>query len=1210
VPSHKKLNKLMDRGTAANGGPPAASQPTTMKKPDTGRSGAKKKKKKAKAKSPKPKKKKGHPVDVVSGQVVDEALELVLRGPILVEWRRTYSSAFSDDRSPLGRGGWTHALHQSVDVVDGALTLRDEDGSELVLPPVPERHQPALVRGERLSVTRVEDDGFQIEDLDGGLTRIFAPFERGGPAVLREIRDAWGNQVDLVYAERRLTTVRAFGRELRLTYDAHGNIVRAAVWAESAEQQAVAYAYSKHGELVRATNALGHADHFEYDALHRMVKATLKNGVAFHYEYDDETELCVHTWGDGDLHDVELIYDLKAGTTVAADEEARTYTWNDKGALLKETNPDGDHVEEYTYDADLLVTSEANGAGEKWEYEYDERGNRVLVRDPAGNEMRFVYRGDVLVRRISPEGHVTSFTNNAQGAPIEVHAPTGLVYKLGFDGAGHVTYLYANEAMLRSYAYDEKQNLVKETDARGASTTYTYDPMGRPLTQTDALGRVWRVEYDTLGQPLVIHQPDGTRVSFAYDTMGNVVKEVDAMGRTSHMEYAGTGVLVRQTMPNGQTWQLAYDGMERIRTITNPKRETYEYDYDRAGRVVEERTFDKRTIKYQHSKAGRLHRMEYPDETWREFTHDPLGNVVVDDSPHGAHKFARDPMGRLLEAVVAEHSGKTVVKFVRDAWGRALEEIQNGQSVKSTYDARGRRVTRELPAGETTTYAYDRGGALVGLEHDGHEVTITRDQLGREVRRQSGKAIDVATAYDVMDRMESRIAKTAERPGEAAQRVLSERKWAYDANGRATRADDSRWGTTRYAYDELGQLIEAQRGRAHEVFYFDGAGSLNAIVEGLTARAVPWTVGEGNVLLQTEDGDIAYDARRRRVKETARDGKVTQYWWDCRDRLREVELPSGERALYTYDVFGRRVRKEIVPPEPASTLITSVEPQRVRVVTFLWDKDSLAQEIDTSRGKRVFVHGGLGSLLPILQQEQGEIFTYVVDRLGTARELLDGEGRVAWSAATSAWGTVTETWRDPASSPVESPFRMLGQYFDEETGFAYTRFRYFDAARARWISPDPLGIAGGANLNGFDGSPTADVDPLGLCVTTRMKALAKKAYDNVMKDPKGKLDEHLSDEEMDATKKKPFLKRCFFGTACERELDALVKADPELDGAVKVRTGPGSDYIGKDGTRYDLTTDNPATVAAHAARTGPNAIDQILTYPALTQAQLDALPFP
>jgi RHS repeat-associated protein len=66
---------------------------------------------------------------------------------------------------------------------------------------------------------------------------------------------------------------------------------------------------------------------------------------------------------------------------------------------------------------------------------------------------------------------------------------------------------------------------------------------------------------------------------------------------------------------------------------------------------------------------------------------------------------------------------------------------------------------------------------------------------------------------------------------------------------------------------------------------------------------------------------------------------------------------------------------------------------------------------------------------------------------------------------------------------VTSPFRLLGQYADDETGLTSTRFRFFDPEVGRWCSPDPLGLAGGLDLHGFDGTPTVDVDPLGLSTT-------------------------------------------------------------------------------------------------------------------------------
>jgi RHS repeat-associated protein len=107
------------------------------------------------------------------------------------------------------------------------------------------------------------------------------------------------------------------------------------------------------------------------------------------------------------------------------------------------------------------------------------------------------------------------------------------------------------------------------------------------------------------------------------------------------------------------------------------------------------------------------------------------------------------------------------------------------------------------------------------------------------------------------------------------------------------------------------------------------------------------------------------------------------------------------------------------------------------------------------------------------------------------KELIDGAGNLAWAAAHSAYGAVIATQgpEDVAvdggfvqsdGPHVESPFRLLGQVNDEDAELSWTRFRCFDADTGTWISTDPLGIAGGLNLYGFDGSPSDVVDPLGL----------------------------------------------------------------------------------------------------------------------------------
>jgi RHS repeat-associated protein len=117
----------------------------------------------------------------------------------------------------------------------------------------------------------------------------------------------------------------------------------------------------------------------------------------------------------------------------------------------------------------------------------------------------------------------------------------------------------------------------------------------------------------------------------------------------------------------------------------------------------------------------------------------------------------------------------------------------------------------------------------------------------------------------------------------------------------------------------------------------------------------------------------------------------------------------------------------------------------------------------------------------LLQAEQDQVFAVVCDHLGTPKELVDEHGRLAWAAAHSAWGCVVEVYREPNAVPaVESPFRLLGQYADDDIGLCYTRYRWFDVECARWLSPDPLRLAGGSNLLAFDGSPCTSTDPWGL----------------------------------------------------------------------------------------------------------------------------------
>ncbi len=63
------------------------------------------------------------------------------------------------------------------------------------------------------------------------------------------------------------------------------------------------------------------------------------------------------------------------------------------------------------------------------------------------------------------------------------------------------------------------------------------------------------------------------------------------------------------------------------------------------------------------------------------------------------------------------------------------------------------------------------------------------------------------------------------------------------------------------------------------------------------------------------------------------------------------------------------------------------------------------------------------------------------------------------------------------------PFLYQGQYYDQETGLAYNRFRYYNPETGGYISQDPIGLLGGMpNMYSYVSDSNILVDQFGLMV--------------------------------------------------------------------------------------------------------------------------------
>ncbi|MFQ6553050.1 RHS repeat-associated core domain-containing protein [Aestuariibius insulae] len=79
--------------------------------------------------------------------------------------------------------------------------------------------------------------------------------------------------------------------------------------------------------------------------------------------------------------------------------------------------------------------------------------------------------------------------------------------------------------------------------------------------------------------------------------------------------------------------------------------------------------------------------------------------------------------------------------------------------------------------------------------------------------------------------------------------------------------------------------------------------------------------------------------------------------------------------------------------------------------------------------------------------------------------------------------------------------RFQGQWEDEESGLHYNRFRYYDPEATQYLSPGPIGLAGGVRPQGYVADPNGWVDPLGLAGCPHVSAPRQTTYRGVREGP-------------------------------------------------------------------------------------------------------------
>lgn len=945
-------------------------------------------------------------------------------------------------------------------------------------------------------------------DVDGKLTHY--DYDAAGRVI--RVTDPLGNATEFAYdAAGDRTVIRdALGRETRFEYDGLGRLIRRIDLAGAQTLFTYANGCATCGTptslLTRITDALGHTTRFEYDELGQITREIDPAGHVTTYAYDSNRNLTSITYPNGDQ--VALAYDA------------------DNRIVLKTLR--GDTVK-YTYDSVGDVTSTANNSS-TLAFDYDLAGRATRITASGQNQtaasIQQIFDGffrvqmDAAIGTTNPTTNSLGWSRDALFRPSSIADPSaaalGSYYTLGYDALGRRSHLtYYNGSSL-DYAYDDVSRLLALSGtAFPGDVNYTYDAIGRRATDVDRLGAPPQLSLTldrttaTDSQLAVAGQVSGgsasitvNGVTFTPDTTGHfqgtvplnlgvnplTVSVTDAYGFTDTdtsrsvtrnppstglslqrlVEVAGTGdayviensgsaalIAANSGALTRPAWltparDVSVDTNNNVYTLRNNVLWVHDANGDR-------QVLDLISLGYASDmQVG-------PDNA----VYVAVGGDIYRVTPQGtASHFASVPVSAPLAGFrpvqVAALGNEVIAALVRGSGTLALRSSRFGLVAE---DVNGGKFYRVNPDGSVTSltyvttfsgseYAVDPtgtvcipGSAITCYHADGTHASISFNT--RSVQFDATGVLYAGTGDNVY-----RITGTAQTPlATTATPVSGTLTMTVTVLG--TKANAT------YTYDAQDQLTAANRtNAASETYHYDVVGNRLA-----DTNAGDYRYNALNQLVSGAGVTYTYDANGNRITKTDGQG-ATRYAYDGENRLVEIDIPTGAKATYAYDPVGRRIEKRLTDPRGAVT-----------IRRYVYDGEDILYELDGQNNVLARFTHGPGTDEPLAFTRNSHTYFYHQDALGSIVAITDETGALVQRYTYDAYGNVTSAL-DPN---FKQPYGFTGREYDEESGLYYYRARYYDLRIGRFISSDPIGLAGGLNTYAYVGNdPLRWVDPTGL----------------------------------------------------------------------------------------------------------------------------------
>lgn len=594
------------------------------------------------------------------------------------------------------------------------------------------------------------------------------------------------------------------------------------------------------------------------------------------------------------------------------------------------------------------------------------------------------------------------------------------------------------------------------------------------------------------GDQVLVNDARGFQTRFYLREDGLVEKSVSPEGVESRFELDDQGRLSRLSRPSGYV-EL---GRKKSGLIDEIRSDgvSYQLDYDTQNRPTKLQYPDGKQLRVEYNPASTQSRVVYRSGAERRVVESNDGTTLIDAL--GRERIYKAKNGSLEEIQFPDGTSQ---RYEASADGSILNVIQrDGSSVMQFNDEKANDLVVVWPDEQSKLFQYTDDNLL-------SYVASTSTIVGFDYDDAQNLKLEVTPAGETQfeNDGDGRLVKLTNALG-------SEFEYEYDGDGRLSKL--VAWGkTVEVHFDDKGlpdalqypneirqelqlnsrgqlkktSLIHERRKLSTQEFNYDQC-------EKLTDFAESWFSGQESEEDCSRNIKIHFDDEWRVLAEECLNSgkKLSQFEYDIQGNMTAFNGAANEIGLMDelrsfggqpirYDELGNmlelpgafgRIQTEFT----ASGLLKKSVCKGVEV---RYQYDPLGRRTVKTDGKQTWRYGWGGTQMlleeyrespdaePIVREylylpssfepfgfrENGRLYWMQSDSRGAVVAVVDEDGELVWRATYDSFGNATIH-----IEKVRQPWRLNGQYFDDETGLHYNHARYYSPVIKSYLSLDPL----------------------------------------------------------------------------------------------------------------------------------------------------------